>query len=82
MKFYDWRLDEWFSLPGCAPLWDWVPVLEQAELFPGMEYAGGDYREGREAVMAGSRLQSNLAECEVPSQFALGGSDGEEIEVC
>ena len=46
MFVYGWRLDEGRSLPGCAALWAWEPVMVQEELFCGMELAGP---EGDEA---------------------------------
>ncbi len=55
MRIYGWKLDEQFSLRGCAPLWAWVPSLEQMELFggSGMVVAVTECDEGGDGGTAG-----------------------------
>ena len=55
---FGWRLDEERSLPGCAPLWAWCPVMEQMELLEGMEVAGHEGVRGRETSETGFPLFS------------------------
>jgi len=49
---YGWCLDSVLFVPGCAPLWDWRPVIEQVELFPGTDSAAGRIYEGGDGETA------------------------------
>jgi len=52
MMIFGWRLDEGLRVPGCAPLWAWIPVMEQEELFGGPELAGDSFYGDGDGVTA------------------------------
>ena len=49
MKIFDWRI--WMERPGFGPVFAWVPVWEQMELF-GTDDAREDLREGGDGETA------------------------------